>query len=138
MEPSHIEAVEKIEKKCFSDPWSREMFLSSVNNAQTKCAVCMDGDEVLGYSVCICAHPDADIANIAVSKNQQGRHIGSFILENLLKQLQSEGFCRVFLEVRVSNGAAIGLYKKYGFETVGVRKKYYEDGEGAYIMTKEW
>ena len=39
------------------------------------------------------------------------------------------------LEVRVSNKAAIGLYKKYGFTSFGIRKKYYQDNdEDAMIM----
>jgi ribosomal-protein-alanine N-acetyltransferase len=43
---------------------------------------------------------------------------------------------RATLEVRVTNLAAQGLYHKYGFEIVSVRKRYYSDsGEDAYIMT---
>ena len=41
------------------------------------------------------------------------------------------------LEVRQSNIAAQGLYRKYGFEEIGVRKRYYSDNnEDAVIMTK--
>jgi ribosomal-protein-alanine N-acetyltransferase len=32
----------------------------------------------------------------------------------------------VFLEVRESNEAALALYRKRGFEQVGVRKQYYD------------
>jgi ribosomal-protein-alanine N-acetyltransferase len=42
---------------------------------------------------------------------------------------------RMTLEVRVSNSGAQALYRKYGFENAGVRKRYYSDnGEDAYIM----
>ena len=42
------------------------------------------------------------------------------------------------MEVRVSNEKAIGLYEKYGFKSLGTRKKYYQDNnEDALIMWTE-
>jgi ribosomal-protein-alanine N-acetyltransferase len=46
-----------------------------------------------------------------------------------LKQIQ-----KLILEVRASNHAAISLYEKIGFTRVGIRKKYYSDGEDAVLM----
>ena len=44
----------------------------------------------------------------------------------------------ITLEVRVSNVAAISLYEKFGFKSIGVRKKYYQDNnEDALIMFTE-
>ena len=46
------------------------------------------------------------------------------------------GIHRMFLEVRQSNAAAIGLYAAYGFARTGVRKRYYPDtNEDALVMT---
>ena len=42
----------------------------------------------------------------------------------------------ITLEVNEKNLPAIHLYKKRGFETVGIRKKYYDNKFDAYIMTK--
>ena len=41
----------------------------------------------------------------------------------------------VLLEVRASNLAAQALYARLGFERVGLRKRYYADGEDAVLMT---
>lgn len=41
----------------------------------------------------------------------------------------------IILEVAVNNVAAISLYKKFQFETINVRKKYY-NGIDAYVMKK--
>ena len=38
------------------------------------------------------------------------------------------------LEVRVSNSAAQGLYRSFGFAPAGVRKRYYENTEDAIVM----
>ena len=40
------------------------------------------------------------------------------------------------LEVRESNISAIKLYKKFGFEVCGLRKKYYNNTENAILMKK--
>ena len=44
----------------------------------------------------------------------------------------------ITLEVRVSNKVAINLYKSCGFNVVATRKRYYENGEDAYLMLKEF
>lgn len=42
-----------------------------------------------------------------------------------------------FLEVRVSNDAAIRLYEKYGFKKQGIRKHFYIlPDEDAYLMNR--
>ena len=41
----------------------------------------------------------------------------------------------IYLEVSVSNKAAINLYKKFNFEVINERKKYYHDDD-AYVMKK--
>ena len=40
------------------------------------------------------------------------------------------------LTVRISNDAAISLYKKEGYRTVDIWKKYYNDGEDGLVMEK--
>ena len=44
---------------------------------------------------------------------------------------------KMLLEVRASNSAAIGLYKKYGFVRDGVRRGYYRfPTEDAWLMSR--
>ena len=38
------------------------------------------------------------------------------------------------LEVRVSNDAALGLYRAFGFAPAGIRQRYYENTEDALVM----
>ena len=42
----------------------------------------------------------------------------------------------VMLEVRVSNLAAIRLYEKFGYQRIHKRKRYYQDGEDAFVYSK--
>ena len=40
------------------------------------------------------------------------------------------------LEVRTSNENAIKLYKKFGYEKITIKEKYYKDGEDAIYMVR--
>ena len=57
-------------------------------------------------------------------------------MDDLLTRTQAAGAVYVSLEVRVSNASAIHLYEINGFKNMGVRKRYYPDGEDAYSMVK--
>jgi ribosomal-protein-alanine N-acetyltransferase len=41
-----------------------------------------------------------------------------------------------FLEVRMSNTAAVNLYKKMDFHAARIMRNYYADGEDAYVMSR--
>ena len=62
-----------------------------------------------------------------------------FVISEMIKTAVTLKLELLTLEVRKSNIAAQGLYKKYGFDIIGERKRYYSDnGEDAWIMTKSF
>jgi len=80
----------------------------------------------------------ADIMYIYVRPQQRGRGLGWRFLQEVEKAfLQWPQIESMFLEVRVSNQHAIRLYEKSGMQRVGIRKRYYRDGEDAYVFTKK-
>ena len=79
---------------------------------------------------------DAHIVSVGVRSNYRGLGIGELLLIGAIEQARQRGMQAVTLEVRVSNHIAQNLYKKYGFEKMGIRKGYYsDDREDALIMT---
>ena len=79
---------------------------------------------------------DAHIVSVGVRTAYRGYGIGELLLIGAIEQAQQRRMPAVTLEVRVSNHIAQNLYKKYGFEAMGVRKGYYSDNrEDALIMT---
>ena len=68
---------------------------------------------------------EADITKVAVAKDAQGQGIGSMLMKELISRAPELGVAKIFLEVRESNEAALRLYKKFGFEQIGIRKNYY-------------
>ena len=91
---------------------------------------------VLGFLGMWFMADEAHITAIAVQGLYQRRGIGELLLIACIELATLRNADVVTLEVRVSNTLAQNLYKKYGFEIVGVRKKYYtDDHEDAFIMT---
>ena len=79
---------------------------------------------------------EAHITAIAVSESRRGQSIGELLIVSSIDLALQENSKVVTLEARVSNDVAQGLYEKYGFQKMGVRKRYYSDnGEDAVIMT---
>jgi len=80
----------------------------------------------------------ADVLTIAVRKAYWGQGIGSALLDALLTAARERGCAEVFLEVRADNPRAHGLYRRRGFEELGVRRGYYQpSGTDAIVMRKD-
>lgn len=121
-----LEQVMQIEKENFSVPWTETGFFSFLIREDTMFLVAEEEGTILGYCGVVTASGEGDITNVSVKGNRQKEGIGGHMLTELLSRLADEGVTTVFLEVRAGNAGAIHLYRKLGFEEVGVRKNYYE------------
>jgi ribosomal-protein-alanine acetyltransferase len=74
------------------------------------------------------------IATISVSPAYQNRGIGSLLLQACEERIDMPS---IRLSVRASNLNAIRLYKKEGYQQLGIWKNYYQGGENAVVMEKK-
>ena len=79
---------------------------------------------------------ECQVGSIAVLPEYRRQGLGRQLMEILFQTCRELCVPDTYLEVRVSNSAAIGLYESLGFNTDGLRKKYYQDGEDAYTMAR--
>lgn len=135
---SDIDQIYEIEIENFLFPWSKHYFIFNLQLSDEfrKFYVAKVNEEIVGYVICWISDKNAHIHNLSVKKLWQRLGVGSKLLEFLFKNLKDCGVRVVTLEVRVSNVAAINLYKKFGFEVVTVKHKFYDDGEDAFFMVK--
>lgn len=129
-----LESVLAIEESCFPDPWKDYQFKNELTAKAAFLFVMLELGKVIAYGDIWLTFDSADITNIAVHPNWQGKGYGKKMLCYLLKFAQKEAVADVHLEVNVNNSAAFQLYKKTGFEIVRTRKAYYSDGSDAYDM----
>lgn len=77
------------------------------------------------------------VMNLATRSDRRRRGFGRAMMATALEYARTHAVSRLFLEVRRSNSAAIGLYRSIGFFAVGLRPRYYRDGEDAVEMSLE-
>lgn len=134
-----LEDLEQMQNTLYSDFdnfWSYNVLKQELENINTTYIVAKENDEVVGFAGISTCLDEATLNNIVVKKSHRNRGIGGELLESLI-ELCSELSIRTFtLEVNVSNTPAIHLYEKFGFKNLGIRKKYYNNTQDAYIMTK--
>ena len=92
-------------------------------------------DKIIGYIFTHKIDKDIQILNFAIDIAYQHQGYGEKLLSYFMNQLD-EDIC-IILEVRKSNFPAINLYLKFGFSELGIREKYYSDGEDAIVMKRE-
>ena len=133
----HIAEVAELERSLFADdPWSTEQFWQELSLDTRHYLVAREGDAVLGYAGLFALPPDSDVQTIAVSRDAQGSGVASRLLAGLIAEAAVRGCTHVMLEVRADTERAIGLYGRFGFERISVRRRYYPDGGDALIMRR--
>lgn len=119
----------------FDDFWSYDVLKQEFDNPNSSYIVAKNNTEVVGFGGIWRSVDDVHITNIVTSKNYRHLGIASRILEKLMEMGKQENFDSITLEVAENNEPAIQLYTKYHFVPVGNRKRYYDNGENAILMT---
>lgn len=132
-EKKYLDDVYEMEKICFSNPWSKEDLERQIDTQTSHFLVAeMDGKAV-GYMGLQIFAGEGYVTNVAVLPEYRGQGIAKALIAEQMKNDMEF----ITLEVRESNTPAIHLYKKSGFEKVGMRPDFYADPtENAVIMTK--
>lgn len=133
-----ILTVSALEEECFTtDRWSYRTFAACFENPAFFGAVAEEDGEIIGFGGITVAADSSDLENIFVAEPYRRCGTGAAILEALLSAAGGRGADKAFLEVRVSNFAAMAMYLKNGFRGVYARTRYYSDGEDCLVMRRD-
>ena len=133
-----IPLVAKIDQAAFEFPWTENEFMGSFN-ADHRFIVLKDDETIVGFAVYQQVFEQAEVLTIGVDPIHQRKGYGSLLMEKMVAELLTLGAEQLFLEVRVSNVPAQGLYRKLGFVEISRRKGYYPTNGGredAIVMQK--
>ena len=136
MEINDLDSISNILFEEFDDFWTYNVFKSELENENSRYIVAKQGNQIVGFAGIWIAIDEAHITNIVTRKTYRKCGIGSLLLQHLISMSQDLKLKSITLEVNEINKPAICLYKMFGFENVGVRKKYYQNSYDAIIMTK--
>ena len=138
LQEKDLSAVQLIEQQSYPHPWTSDQFLQELHNPIASVDLFWLGPELAGYICYWLIAGEMQILNVAIAPEFRGRGIGGSLLLHAFSRCSEQGLERAWLEVRVSNKAAIRLYQKSGFVADVVRTGYYRDGEDALLMVKEF
>ncbi|OFW65785.1 MAG: ribosomal-protein-alanine N-acetyltransferase [Actinobacteria bacterium RBG_16_68_21] len=133
MTTADVAAVAELEARAFDDPWSPASFFEELSMLGRHYLVVEDDGHVVGYGGVMHVDDDAHIMTIAVDPPAANRRIGTRLMLALVEGAIERGARNMTLEVRVSNDAALALYRRFGFAAAGLRPRYYPT-EDALVM----
>ncbi len=126
-----------LERACFEDAWTTEMMKNEFTRDGFCGGLAEEDGETVGYVCGYTLFEDGELLKIAVLQACRGKGIGGLLLDAFTENAKGQGAERIFLEVRISNEPALGLYISRDFERTRIRKRYYPDGEDAVEMKRE-
>lgn len=130
-----VPAVVDLDQKSFSLPWPERSFrFELTDNPASRCWVAEVDEKIVGMIVVWLIVDEAHIATIATHPNFRRKGIAKRLLSHALQKLIEQGARSSFLEVRASNLAAQELYRKFGYEETGRRRRYYKDNDEDAIL----
>ena len=135
--PSDLNRVMEIEKVSFPEPWPESYFKEFWKKHPDGFMVAEISKKIVGY-VLGYKKPNGlgSIKTIAVDLDYRRQGIGKELVNFIINKLKKESVKEIFLHVRPKNKIACKFYKNMGFKILKTIKKYYRNGEDAYLMRK--
>ena len=146
-EPSDLEQVLNINRRCLPENYTSFFFLDLHKRFPETFLVAEENGTIIGYIMCrietglpnfklIGIIKKGHVISIAVLPQYQNQGVGYALMQKAMEAMLFYKVKECFLEVRASNTPAVNLYKKMGFEIVRTLHGYYADGEDAYLMAR--
>lgn len=136
IEEKDVEQVCELEKNCFSDAWSAAGIQESLKQSHTVLLGAWLNGKLVGYVIAYFSIDDCEIARIAVDESCRRKGAALRLLEELKSICLKKRTDKIILDVRESNEAALGLYRRFGFTEDGIRKNFYvKPSENAVLMS---
>jgi ribosomal-protein-alanine N-acetyltransferase len=147
-EASDIASVINVNATTLPEHYSDYFYYEILNEFPNTFVVAEIGGEVVSYIMCRIEYGlsvmkrfglarKGHIISIATLEAHRGKGVGTNLIQRAMDEMRKGGCKEVFLEVRVTNDDAVGLYKKLSFQVSGTMQGYYKDGESAYLMAQQ-
>ena len=135
LDAAHAGAVATLESLVMgSDAWSEALVADELPRADRVWWAAYEGGALAGYAGGWIVDGQVQILKVGVDPAMRRRGIARELLAHVAADARDLGASRCSLEVRAVNVGAQELYSALGFRSLGVRPRYYSDGEDAVIM----
>ena len=135
LDAAHAGAVATLESLVMgSDAWNEALVADELPRADRVWWAAYEGEALAGYAGGWIVDGQVQILKVGVDPAMRRRGIARELLAHVAADARDLGASRCSLEVRAGNVGAQELYSALGFRSLGVRPRYYSDGEDAVIM----
>ena len=132
-----LEQILEIEKISYPQPWGPDHFIEEFKRPFGRVLVLTDDETdstVAGYIVYWIRAEAVSLLNVTVHPKWRGLGFAKKLMRVMINETVRDEISHIILEVRESNQSAIALYESLGFKKTHERKKFYQDGETAWVM----
>ncbi|HUQ04683.1 MAG TPA: ribosomal protein S18-alanine N-acetyltransferase [Kofleriaceae bacterium] len=131
-----LDAIDEISRHSFKTPWPRKTFAEELTRAHARLDLARRGGDVVGYLNYWLVTDEVHLLAIATHPDARRGGVGEALMRHLVDGARARAARLVTLEVRSGNEAALGLYRRFGFQEIATRRGYYgDDAEDAVVMT---
>lgn len=135
LDAAHAGSVAALEAQVMSaDAWSEGLVADELPRPDRVWWTAYAGDALVGYAGGWIVDGQVQILKVGVDPAMRRRGIARGLLARVAADARDLGAASCSLEVRVANAGAQALYEAVGLRSLGVRPRYYSDGEDAVIM----
>lgn len=124
MRSSDVTYVAALEAQIHAAPWTAGNFRDALAAGYSAMVGEREG-RIVAFGVMMMAPGEAQLLKLSVVPDARREGLGGGLLARFIDAAASHGAAQIFLEVRVSNAAAIALYEREGFVAVARRASYY-------------
>lgn len=137
-EPHDFAALHRLDQSCFPAgiSYSKTTLRYFLTIASADCIVAADGTQIAGFILTEENPPLAHVITLDVAETHRRHGVGSTLLAESEKNLALRGVRSILLETAIDNEAAVAFWKRHGYRTEAVLKRYYLGRLDAYEMRK--
>ena len=117
--------------------WSKKQWSNEFKKEGTKIFGLILANFVVGICVLQVVLDEAHINYFVLNQKYREKGHGSYFMTYLIKKCKKLNIKKLLLEVSKKNLKAEKFYKRFEFNTVGIRKNYYKDGSDALLKEKK-
>jgi len=129
MQMIDLAEVLAIENASYDFPWTEGIFRDCLQK-QYLSTLFVQQKKIIAYSISQFVVDECHLLNLCIRQEERKQGLATKMVQYLMNQARQNDMGSIFLEVRISNTAAINLYDKLGFNEIGLRRDYYPDTNG--------
>jgi ribosomal-protein-alanine N-acetyltransferase len=131
-------AIAALHAVSFRRGWGEDEILRLLLERNVVTQRMVAGGKLIGFIMSRLAAGEAEILSVAIAPGWRGSGLSRELLDLHLRRLAGLGIRAVYLEVGEHNAPACRLYRRAGFNEVGRRRGYYEDGATALVLRRDF